>query len=255
MKLDDVTHLLSVLDYMDTLLSSFTIEKKILDLLTLNSRYYIALHDILLPVIVKDSDDGIPKVLLTPYTTVYIYEQKIYAITKNYVFYTPFNERVHTCTPAIDLSENENLLILASSALAHKIVLTPSERNIVRIMPSNIRTYIDAALKIMENLDIKSLKNFETTSRRTLNIVEFILWLNEAKDDNLKEVRYFKGLTLKIFKILYSDHELDLKAYSSFSSGFITKFISILPRHILSTILSNVESAYKIATTSFLMNR
>ncbi|MEM1541535.1 MAG: hypothetical protein QW101_01680 [Ignisphaera sp.] len=255
MKIDEVTRFLNILDSMNILISSYIVEQKILDLSSLNSRYYIALHDVLLPIAIKDREDGIPKVPLIPYTTIYIHEQKIYAVIKSYFLYRKFSNNFWTHIPAIDLTSNENLLILVSSALAHKIVLSPSERNIVRIMPSNIRTYIDVALKIIENFNDKSLRELKIDDNQVLNIVEFILWLNESKDDNLKEVRYLKGITMRIFKLIYNDHEIDLKSSTAFSPRFIARLISIIPSTVLLAIVNNVETAYRIALTSSLLGK
>ncbi|MEM1915923.1 MAG: hypothetical protein QXI86_05340 [Ignisphaera sp.] len=255
MKIDEITHFLNILDSMNTLISSYVVEHKILDLSSLNSRYYIALHDVLLPIAIKDSEDGIPKVPLIPYTTIYIHEQKIYAVIKSYFLHRKFNHNFWTHIPAIDLTSNESLLILVSSALAHKIVLSPSERNIVRIMPSNIRTYIDVALKIIENFNNKSLGELKIDHRQVLNIIEFILWLNEPKDDNLKEIRYLKGITMRVFKLIYNDYEIDLKSSTAFSPRFVAKLISIIPNTILLAIVNNVETAYRIALTSSLLGK
>lgn len=252
-KPDNVLTFLNTLDIISPLLGSLVTEEKFIDLSTLNSRYYIALHDILLPVPIKESEDTIPKVVLVPNTTIYIHEQKIFAIFKAR-FSEILSANVSTYIPVVDLSLSENLLMITSSALAYRIISAPSEKNILRIMPNNIRTYMEVALKIYEDM-MNSIPNNVSIDRQTPSIIEFILWIDEAKSHDIAEIRYFRGITMRIFKIVHQNYEIDLKCSYPFPHGFIIELISILPYTIIASIVNNIENTFKIILAYKLMNQ
>lgn len=248
-RFSEVLDILKILDSLSSLFNSIIVEQKLMSISILSSRYYIALHDILLPVGIKDAVNTIPKVVLIPNTTIYIHEQNVYATFRMKQVYDNIGLNSASYIPIIDLSTNENLLILASSALAHRIALTPNEKNILRIMPNNIRTYVEAALRVLENSINTKMKSLPLTSEHNTNVIEFILWVDEAKNSDVVEVRYLKGITMRILRIVYQDYEVDIKTLYAFPPKFIARLISILPNTILTSILDNIEGAYRIMLT------
>lgn len=246
---------LESLDRLSLLLGSLITEETYVDISTLNSRYYIALHDVLIPLAIRDGAISIPKAFLIPSSTIYVHEQKIYAIQRLKLNYRILDANTLMYLPAVDLTSSENLLILASSALAFKASLTPSEKNLLRIMPNNIRTYMEAALKILESGTESKVEEYTTNNSQGPVIMELVLWVNESKNSDILEVRYVKGITMRIFKIIYQDHEIDIKTQYSFSSRFVARLASFLPSNILAAISNNIESAYKIISTYIALSK
>ncbi|MEM1644271.1 MAG: hypothetical protein QXL96_00130 [Ignisphaera sp.] len=244
----DVELALNLLDYISALIEANTVRQELLEIPVLSTRYYIALHDLLLPIAIKEFDYSIPKAYIMPIVSVYIHEQKVYAIIKTKKaneYLKLYREIYHV--PAIDLTLDEKLLILTSIAIAHKIVLTPSERNILRIIPNNLRTYVETAIKFLESINKEKAIKMMQNNTRSLNMVELILWLNNGRGkEDINEIYYTRGVSMKIFRIVYYDHEIDIKTCTSASPKFITKILALVPNNVLTYIINNVKNTCSI---------
>lgn len=244
----DIERTLNSLDYISALIETNTVRQELLEIPMLSTRYYITLHDLLLPIAIREFDYSIPKAYIMPIVSVYIHEQKVYAIikTKKTNEYLKLYREIYQ-VPAIDLTLDEKLLILTSIAIAHKIILTPSERNILRIIPNNLRTYVETAIKFLENMiKEKTVKTLQDNTR-SLNMVELILWLSNGREkEDIIEIYYTRGVSMRIFRIVYYDHEIDIKTYASTSSKFITKILALVPNNVLTYIINNVKNTCNI---------
>ncbi|MEM2200906.1 MAG: hypothetical protein QW552_03150 [Ignisphaera sp.] len=244
----DIERTLNLLDYISALIEANAVHQELLDIPVLSTRYYITLHDLLLPIAIKEFDYSVPKAYLMPIISVYIHEQKIYAIlkTKKTTEYLKFYREIYQ-VPAIDLTLDEKLLILTSIAIAHKIILTPNERNILRIIPNNLKTYVETALKFFEGVDQEKMMRLSLDNTRSLNMIELILWLNNGRDkEDIIEIRYTRGVSMKIFRLVYYDHEIDIKTFTSISSKFVTKILALVPSNVLNLIINNIKNTCNI---------
>lgn len=245
-KFNEVLDFIRILDFIPPLPEQPVVEQDIFGTPILTGRYYIALHNVLLPIAVRGPGDSIPRAILVPNTTIYIHDQNMYAVLKAKNGHEGSAVSLAQHLPVIDLSVSESLLLLASSALAYRISLAPNEKGVLRIMPNNIRTYVEIALKIIENITIDEVRTSLINERVSPHIMEFVLWTNDSKNSDLVEVKYRRGITVKTFTIVYRDYEIDLKSFHTFSPRFIARLISLLPNNILTSILSNIETACKI---------
>jgi hypothetical protein len=235
-----ITNILSLLEYS-------IVQQSYVDPLIINARYYVVVHNVFLPIMIKEFESSIPKVYLTPTSSVYIHDQKIYAIFRTRYSIDYLNTSLDRIKiPIVDLTLDEKLLILASVSIAHRILLMPSEQGMLRIIPNNIKTYIEAALDILEKMELQ--KNFkkDLEGSRYINIIELVLWINNTIENDLIEVSYVKGLITEMFRILYRDYEIDLKSINKPTQRFLMKILSLLPTNVLIELVNNVKNVYRI---------
>jgi hypothetical protein len=243
----DLENTINLVNDILTLLEFNIVKQSYVDPLIINARYYIAIHNVFLPMVIKESESSIPKVYLTPIASIYIHDQKVYAVFKLRYGVGGLSSSIDVIkVPIVDLTVNEKLLILASVAIAYKILSVPNERNILRILPNNIKTYVEIALDIFgENSYQYNIKT-KLEEFRHLNLVELVLWINNINDNELTEVSYIKGLATNTIRILYRDYEVDFKILSRPSQKLLLKILTLLPMNVLNEVVNNVKNAYKI---------
>jgi hypothetical protein len=243
----DLENTINLVNDILTLLEFNIVKQSYVDPLIINARYYIAIHNVFLPMVIRESESSIPKVYLTPIASIYIHDQKVYAVFKLRYGVGGLSSSIDVIkVPIVDLTVNEKLLILASVAIAYKILSVPNERNILRILPNNIKTYVEIALDIFgENSYQYNIKT-KLEEFRHLNLVELVLWINNINDNELTEVSYIKGLATNTIRILYRDYEVDFKILSRPSQKLLLKILTLLPMNVLNEVVNNVKNAYKI---------
>jgi hypothetical protein len=243
----DLENTINLVNDILTLLEFNIVKQSYVDPLIINTRYYIAIHNVFLPMVIRESESSIPKVYLTPIASIYIHDQKVYAVFKLRYGVGGLSSSIDVIkVPIVDLTVNEKLLILASVAIAYKILSVPNERNILRILPNNIKTYVEIALDIFgENSYQYNIKT-KLEEFRHLNLVELVLWINNINDNELTEVSYIKGLATNTIRILYRDYEVDFKILSRPSQKLLLKILTLLPMNVLNEVVNNVKNAYKI---------
>ncbi|MCC6058544.1 MAG: hypothetical protein LM568_06480, partial [Desulfurococcaceae archaeon] len=223
----DLENTINLVNDILTLLEFNIVKQSYVDPLIINARYYIAIHNVFLPMIIRESESSIPKVYLTPIASIYIHDQKVYAVFKLRYGVGGLSSSIDVIkVPIVDLTVNEKLLILASVAIAYKMLSVPNERNILRILPNNIKTYVEIALDIFgENSYQYNIKT-KLGEFRHLNLVELVLWINNINDNELTEVSYIKGLATNTIRILYRDYEVDFKILSRPSQKLLLKILT-----------------------------
>jgi hypothetical protein len=243
----DLENTINLVNDILTLLEFNIVKQSYVDPLIINARYYIAIHNVFLPMVIRESESSIPKVYLTPIASIYIHDQKVYAVFKLRYGVGGLSSSIDVIkVPIVDLTVNEKLLILASVAIAYKMLSVPNERNILRILPNNIKTYVEIALDIFgENSYQYNIKT-KLEEFRHLNLVELVLWINNINDNELTEVSYIKGLATNTIRILYRDYEVDFKILSRPSQKLLLKILTLLPMNVLNEVVNNVKNAYKI---------
>jgi hypothetical protein len=243
----DLENTINLVNDILTLLEFNIVKQSYVDPLIINARYYIAIHNVFLPMVIRESESSIPKVYLTPIASIYIHDQKVYAVFKLRYGVGGLSSSIDVIkVPIVDLTVNEKLLILASVAIAYKILSVPNERNILRILPNNIKTYVEIALDIFEENSYQYNIKTKLEEFRHLNLVELVLWINNINDNELTEVSYIKGLATNTIRILYRDYEVDFKILSRPSQKLLLKILTLLPMNVLNEVVNNVKNAYKI---------
>ncbi|MEL9940482.1 MAG: hypothetical protein QW348_08370 [Ignisphaera sp.] len=245
--------LIDVLDLLDSFphySQEFKARIQYMDLTFLVGRYYIAIHSIFFPAVADFEDLPVQRVFLEPIATIYIQESKTVVYFRQNDRLDIFREHELGKVPVISLSEDEKLLVLAASAIADKIIESPSEKNILRVLPSNLRTYVEAAIDAMkmdfprEGVGAGQKTGLEALGRK---ILEYVLWLGKANYDVVKEIDYVFGVTMRTLRIRYQSFDVEIKAFSR--TGVVESLNvieKILPINIASSIIKNIEKSFKV---------
>jgi hypothetical protein len=247
---------ITLIDSISPSIQLFETRTRYADLTSLASRYYIVVHDVLYPVAIEFDTPLTLRVFLEPITTLYIQENQVYAHIKAN-FENRFRDFNLSRIPVINVNESEKLSVLAAVSIADKIVSIPSERNLLKVLPGSLRTYVEVAIEMFktekENRKERAFMEKEVLTQR--KILEYILWLNKSPHETIKEVRYIQGLTVKALQIRYANFDMEVK--SSAKTGFIEAINyveKLLPISTLMYIERNTVKAQKILsiTTSIL---
>jgi len=250
--------LISKLDLLASITAIFGTTLSYVDITSLASRYYVSVHDVLLPVAIEDKINLTYKAFLEPIANIYLHEHKVYAIIKNskesyFLDNTQWNR-----ISVIDLMQNEKFTAIAAASIAEKMYLLPTEKGIARILPSNLKTYVDTAYNMIKRIrddyhDI--MQQIENNKYLYLSgskkPIEIVLWLKKASADNIKEISYVKGVSLRAFKVSFIDYEIEIKIYRIES---VIEAVRALEKFITSNVLAsmykNIERAIKILLTA-----
>lgn len=244
--------LIDVLDLLDSFPSYshvFKASVQYMDLTFLVGRYYIAIHSILFPAIIDSEELPAQRIFLEPVATIYIQESKAVIHLRQSDKPNVFREHELGKAPVISLSEDEKLLVLAASAIADKIAETPSERNILRVLPSNLRTYVEVAMDAMRTSSSRGFVEAKKTGLESIGrkFLEYVLWLGKNSYDAVKEVDYVFGVTIRALRIRYQSFDVEIKAFSRNGIAESLNIIEkVLPINIVSGIIRNIERASKI---------
>ncbi len=245
---------LNTLDFLPRYSNVFRARLQYMDLAFLVGRYYIAIHSILYPVAIDSDEFPTQRVFLEPVTTIYIQENRVLAYVRHDGRLDVLSGNEFGRAPVISLSENENLLALAATAIADKVIASPSEKNILRVLPSNLRTYVEIAMESLKTGSSNVLgKTIQKQDAEAFGkkLLEYVLWIGKANYDVVKEVDYVFGVTMRTLRIKHQSFDVEIKSYSK--TGFvealnvIEKLLSI---NIVSSIIRNVERSFKILTTA-----
>jgi hypothetical protein len=245
-----VRSLLECLTYVDSVSSYiqlFEAKTRYADLTSLASRYYIVVHDVLYPVAVELDTPLTLRVFLEPITTLYIQENKIYAHIRLNYLENHFRDLDLSKIPVINVDENEKLSILAAISIADKIVSMPSERSLLKVLPGNLRTYIEAAIDMLRAGNKKENSIVRQEGGKQRKILEYVLWLSRSPHETIKEIDYVLGLTTKALQIRYTAFDIEVK--SSTKTGFaeaVNYIERLLPINTLMYIERNTTKAQKI---------
>jgi len=245
--------LIDKLDLLASITAMFGTTLSYVDITSLASRYYVSVHDVLLPVAIEDKLNLTYKAFLEPIANIYLHEHKVYAIIKNskesyFLDNTQWNR-----ISVIDLMQNEKFTAIAAASIAEKMYLLPTERGIARILPSNLKTYVDTAYNMIKRIKddyhdiIQQIENKHLYLSSSKKPIEIVLWLKKASTDNIKEISYVKGVSLRAFKVSFIDYEIEIKIYRIES---VIEAIRALEKFITSNVLvsisKNIERAIKI---------
>lgn len=251
----EIEKALTILDDASLLLRGLAIDQKYIQLPLINTRFYAVVHEVILPVLIRTHEASIPKAFLAPLASIYIHEQKIYAFLRASLFGDAPNIYYNTYRlPVIDLTADEKLLVLAAISIAYKIFLTPSERSILRIIPNNLKLYIETALRFFERTSNKLGSQLQPRqNNNSLSMVELVLWVNEFREGDIVEVSYIKGVSMRIFRIVYHDYEVDVRSMK-ISQKLASRIVTLLPSGVLASMLDNIEGFHKILSIFTLIN-
>uniref|UniRef100_A0A7C5TJN7 Uncharacterized protein n=1 Tax=Ignisphaera aggregans TaxID=334771 RepID=A0A7C5TJN7_9CREN len=253
MELKHYKELIDKLDLLASITAMFGTTLSYVDITSLASRYYVSVHDVLLPVAIEDKLNLTYKAFLEPIANIYLHEHKVYAIIKNskesyFLDNTQWNR-----ISVIDLMQNEKFTAIAAASIAEKMYLLPTERGIARILPSNLKTYVDTAYNMIKRIKddyhdiIQQIENKHLYLSSSKKPIEIVLWLKKASTDNIKEISYVKGVSLRAFKVSFIDYEIEIKIYRIES---VIEAIRALEKFITSNVLvsisKNIERAIKI---------
>ncbi len=241
----DINEAFLVLDRLTALITSFNVTQKYIELSTLTSRYYVTLNDLFFPVLIENTESMIAKTVLEPTSSIYVHEQKIYIISKDRQWFQSLNETHWNKIRAIDLTYNEKLIALAATSIADKILHSPSEKAILKILPSNIRAYVEVAMNYMRNAISKKdmLLKFLSKDQYTYNkLIEAVLWLSRESSGEPWEIVYVRGVSIRNIKLEFNGYEISiLSKVSSFPEGALYILTRLVPSPIITTIIRNIE--------------
>jgi len=241
----DISEAFLVLDKLVALIAGFSVTQKYIEISTLTSRYYVTLNDLFFPVLIEDAESMAAKTVLEPTSSIYIHEQKIYIISKDRQWFQSFNETYWNKIRAIDITYNEKLIALAATSIADKILHSPGEKAILKILPSNIRTYVEVAMNYIRNAISKrdSIAKLLPKDQYTYNkLIEAVLWLDKESSSELKEIVYVKGVSIKNIKLEFNGYEISvLSKVSNFPEGALYIFTRLVPSPVITAIIRNIE--------------
>ncbi|MCS7111623.1 MAG: hypothetical protein N3D82_00070 [Ignisphaera sp.] len=241
------------LDSLSSIIASFGTTLSYIDITSLASRYYISIHDVVLPVAIDDEKILTSTTFFEPIFNIYLHENKAYAILKNTKDLQPMEGSQWSKISVIDLTQSEDFLAIAAASIAEKIYLSPSERSIIKVLPGNLKIYVDTAFSI-----VKRVEDAYISSSRGQKIpltkkpLEMILWLRKTAADTVKEVAYLKGVSIRAIRVAFTDYEVEVKMYRSGEASFeILKLLEkIVTTAILSSIHKNIERVTRILFTA-----
>jgi len=245
--------LIDRLDLLASITAIFGTTLSYVDITSLASRYYVSVHDVLLPVAIEDKINLTYKAFLEPIASIYLHEHKAYAIIKNSKESYFLDNAQWNRMSVIDLMQNEKFTAIAAASIAEKMHLLPTERGITRILPSNLKTYVDTAYNMIKRIKddyhdiMQQIENKYLYLSSSKKPIEIVLWLKKASTDNIKEISYVKGVSLRAFKVSFIDYEIEIKIYRIESAieavRALEKFIT---SNVLASISKNIERAIKI---------
>lgn len=254
MELKQCEELIMGLDSLASIIANFGTSLNYIDMTSLASRYYISIHDVVLPVAIEDGKSLTYRSFFEPIANIYLHEHKAYAILKNLKEPYPPDNISWNKVAVIDLMQSEKFMAITAASIAEKVYLLPTERSIVKILPSNLRTYVDTAYNI-----VRKIKNVysEAFQGRVQNLIlsrkpiEMTLWLKKASTDIAKEITFLKGVSLKAIKISFTDYEIEIKMYRNESLPEIVKLLERLTTsNTLLSMIRNIERVTKILFTA-----
>ncbi len=241
----DISEAFLVLDKLVTLITSFSVTQKYIEISTLTSRYYVTLNDLFFPVLIENTESMAAKTILEPTSSIYIHDQKIYIISKDRQWFQSFNETYWNKIRVVDITYNEKLIALAAASIADKILHSPGEKAILKILPSNIRAYVEVAMNYIRNNINKrdSIMKLLQKNQYTYNkLIEAVLWLNKESSNELKEIVYIKGVSIKNIKLEFNGYEINvLSKVNIFPEGALYVFSRLVPSPIITAIIRNIE--------------
>lgn len=250
----DISEAFLVLDRLAALIASFSVTQKYIEISTLTSRYYVTLNDLFFPVLIEDTESMAAKTILEPTSSIYVHEQKIYIISKDRQWFQSFNEIHWNKIRAVDITYNEKLIALAATSIADKILHSPGEKAILKILPSNIRTYVEVAMNYIRNTISKkdSLLKLLPKDQYTYNkLIEAVLWLNKESSSELKEIVYVRGVSIKNIKLEFNGYEISvLSKASTFPEGAVYIFTRLVPSPIITAIIRNIERCVLVSSVA-----
>ncbi|MEM2698194.1 MAG: hypothetical protein QXF17_02605 [Ignisphaera sp.] len=241
------------LNTLSSIIASFSTQLTNIDITSLASRYYISIHDVVLPIAIEDEKNLTSKTFFEPVFNIYLYENRAYAILKNVKELHSSDNMQWNKVPVIDLTHNEDFLAIIAASIAEKMHLSPSEKNIVKILPSSLRAYVDTAYNMVRRIRIDhhdiSLKAQKAVPTR--KPIEIILWYKKMPSDSIKEVAYIKGVSLRAVKVTFTDCEIEIKMYRSEVSFELLKLLEkVITANILTSISKNIERVSRILFTA-----
>jgi hypothetical protein len=242
---------LAYIDSISPLVQLFEAKTRYADLTSLASRYYIVIHDVLYPVAVELSTPLTLRVFLEPITTLYIQESKMYAHIRAGDLEHRFRDFDLSRIPVINVDESERLSILAAISIADKIVSMPSERNLLKVLPGNLRTYVEAAINIIRTSNKKESSVTRSGVHTQRKILEYVLWLSRSPHDVIREVDYVLGFTMKALQIRYASFDIEVKSSSEMGFIEVANYVEkLLPINTMMYIERNATKAQKILSVA-----
>ncbi len=242
------------LDTLSSIIASFGTHLSYIDITSLASRYYISIHDVIIPIAIEDEKSLISKAFFEPTFNIYLHENKVYAILKNTKDFYPQNSSQWSKISAVDLTQNEDFLAIAAASIAEKIHISPSEKSIVKILPSNLKIYVDTAYSIIRKIGDVDVTSFLERQKIPLakKPLEIILWLRKSAADTINEIAYLKGVSIRSVKVVFTDYEVEVKIYRSGEVSFeLLKLLEkIITAATLSSIYKNIERVSRILFTA-----
>lgn len=241
---------LSVVEYLDgylVLALAFKAPLKYVDLTSLINRYYVAIHNLLLPAILEE--ELALRCYLEPSASVYVQEQKVYVLFAKAPA-TPESDFLEWGrVPIIEVPPNEPLLVLVAAALAEKVSMSPGDRNLLRALPGHLRAYVEVALNYHRDRETAHGEGDGTIKARpwSKGIIDVVLWQGRSHKEQLREVVYSRGLSLKRLKLVFKDYEVEVRGRGGTLPKEALRVVEgLLPPYVMESVASNVIRAAKI---------
>lgn len=248
----DCKDIIEILDAQFSIIASFSTTLSYIDLFSLISRYYISIQHVVLPVAIDDEKLLAYTTFFEPVFNIYLHENRVYAALNNVKYFQLTEGSQWSRISVIDLTQNDNLVAIAAASIAEKIHSSPSERGILKVLPSNLKTYVDTAFNLVKTGD--SCATLFREGRKMYPAgkpLEMILWSRKTTNDSVREIAYLRGVSMRAIKIAFTDYDVEVKMYRSgiTSFGVLQLLEKIVGETILTSMHRNIDRVTKILAT------
>ena len=264
-RLRRLSEVLYVLDKISEVLRHLEVRRVSLNKRSFVGRFYVAIPNVVLPLLIIQENDIVARGSLEPSTTLHVHE--------NFVFLSKSPSLDPHLVRVMPIPQNgvvginigncdEALLLLLASAIAERLSLEPEAMKIVKLLPNNLRILVERARSEVDSdaIDITELclKIPQLILRKEIqhrHIVELRVWSSKNKAIEFPyEISYVKSFGFGYLKLKYLGGEVDMRTLSlSLADTILPRLI---PTSVVEEMTDNVMRALRILNiTAKLLSR
>ena len=264
-RLRRLSEVLYVLDKVSEVLRHLEVRKVSLNKRSFVGRFYVAIPNVVLPLLITQENDIVARGSIEPVTTLHVHE--------NFVFLSRSPSLDTYLVRVMPIPQNsvvginivncdEVLLLLLASAIAERLSLDPEAMKIVKLLPNNLRILVERARSEVDSdvIDITELclKIPQLILRKEIQhryVVELRVWSSKNKTVEFPyEISYVKSFGFGYLKLKYLGGEVDMRTLSlSLADTILPRLV---PTSVVEEMMDNVMRTLRILNvTTKLLSR
>ncbi len=245
---------LYALDRVSEVLKLFTIRRISPNRRISVGRFYVAISNVLVPLMIERRDNISVKGSLEPSTTLHIHENYVFLSRSLGVNGDPMQTvlMMREGVPGISLVDGEEAAVsLIAASIAEKLRTDPEAYRIARLLPNNLRVLVerareqsDSVIDIIE-LCLRLSRCVQSKAQRKHCIVELRIWTSKNRAIELPyEISYIKSFGSGYLRLRYLGGELDLR---SLSLNLVDTIMPrLVPMSVIEELVNNIVKTVRI---------